>query len=146
MIIKSCPVRAYPNHKNHIAAEKPQIMGWFRSTIGQLYAENIVKTSSILIRLQCAKMGQVALDSRQGWGLLNQFPPFRYFLIFVASPKHMLSVMQKFWKVLSGIENFAYGKMIWIKWNIEIRLNHYYLFIVIKIKSRQGHSQIIQAI
>ena len=33
----------------------------------------------------------------QGWGLLSQFPPFRYFPIFFsASPKHMLAIEYHF--------------------------------------------------
>ena len=71
----------------------------------------------------------------QGWGLLGQFPPFRYFPNFSASPKYMLAIVYHvhIWQVLpqlscgdtcqiwmwckwsnryfDRIENFAYGEI-----------------------------------
>ena len=71
----------------------------------------------------------------QGWGLLSQFSPFRYFPNFSASPKYMLAIVYRvhIWQVLpqlscgdtcqiwmwckwsnryfDRIENFAYGEI-----------------------------------
>ena len=66
----------------------------------------------------------------QGWGLLSQFPPFRYFSNFSASPKCMLAIAYHvhIWQVLpqlscgdtcqiwmnryfDSIKNFAYGEI-----------------------------------
>ena len=77
----------------------------------------------------------VCIFISQGWGLLSQFPPFRYFPNFSSSPKYMLAVVYHvhIWQVLPQlscgdtcqiwmwfeessmyfckIENFAYGEI-----------------------------------
>ena len=86
-----------------------------------------------------SKSAEMAIDSpgntQQGWGLLNQFPPFRYFPNFSSLSKHTLTVKYHvyIWQVspqlscadtcqilmwfkesnmyFCKIENFAYGEI-----------------------------------
>ena len=101
--------------------------------------------------------------SSQGWGLLSQFPPFRYFPNFSVLPKHTLSIEDHvyIWQVspqlscgdicliwmwceesnryFSRIENFAYGEFNERSfsnphpWTLHVILFHCYSIISILI-------------
>ena len=69
----------------------------------------------------CCKPGGVQLLSvNQGWGLLSQFPLFRYFPNFSASPKYMLANVYPvhIWQVLTQLSCSDTCQIwMWCKWS-----------------------------
>ena len=56
--------------------------------------------------------------TKQGWGLLRQFPPFRYFPIFSALSKHTLAFKYHtdIWQVLPQLSCGGTCQIVWVKW------------------------------